>query len=82
MNTYECVICLSLNHSSHHHCQNCGTIPVMYSPLKGSPSRLIEHDGQAQFIPVVCAFGAIHASKHHASRIYLKTVQSDYYATE
>ena len=76
---YECSICLSLNHSSKHHCQNCGTIPARYSIL-GIPARLIEHEGRYQFIPVVTAVGAVHACKHHAARVNLRTVSLDYYA--
>jgi hypothetical protein len=75
---YECPICLSLNHGSHHHCSVCGTIPSRYSIL-GVPSRLIEHDGLSQFIPVVVAYGAVHSCRHHAQRVNLRTVALDYY---
>lgn len=77
---YECSICLSLNHASHFTCQNCGTIPAKYSPLKGRPSRMIEHNGRYQFIEVVAAYGVSRAAQHHAQRVYLRTVELDYYA--
>jgi hypothetical protein len=71
---YECTICLSLNHSSRIHCQNCGTIPAMYSII-GKPSS-----SQLEGVEVICAHGAVHACKHHASRLGLRTVALDYYA--
>jgi len=76
---YECPICLSLNHNERHHCQNCGTIPAMYSILN-APARLIEHESRYQFIPVVVANGAVQSCKHHAAKLYLRTQPLDYYA--
>jgi hypothetical protein len=76
---YECAICLSLNHAKHLHCSVCGTIPAMYSVLR-RPAKLIEHETYSQFIPVAVAVGAVHACRHHAARLGLKTVSLDYYA--
>ena len=75
---YECTICLSLNHNSRHTCQQCGAVPAKYSIL-GVPSRLIEHEGRMQFIPVVAALGCERANQHKGQRINLKTVALDYY---
>lgn len=69
---YECSICQSLNHASRLHCQNCGTIPEMYS-IYGRPINAYGKD-------VVIAFGAQRASQHHAGRVYLRTVALGYYA--
>jgi hypothetical protein len=76
---YECPICLSLNHNSRLHCQNCGTIPARYSLLR-LPARLIENDTFSRFIPVVAAYGCVRSCQHHAARVYLRTVKLDYYA--
>lgn len=76
---YECAICQSVNHSTHHHCSVCGTIPAQYSIL-GAPTRVIEHESLSRFIPVVAAFGVLRAAQHYASRIYLRTVTLDYYS--
>ena len=76
---YVCPICESVNHATRHHCQNCGTTPSQYAIL-GIPERLIEHNGYMQFISVVVAHGAELSAKHHAARIYLRTVDLDYYA--
>jgi len=78
MNTYECVICQSVNSSVRLHCQFCGTVPAMYSVLKGKASRLIEHDGRSQFIEV----HSVSSMNKPTQRINLKTVSSDYYAQE
>lgn len=76
---YECSICLSLNHNKRYYCQNCGTIPACYSPIRCA-ARQIEHGGFWQFIPVVTAAGAVHASRSYSQRVYLKTMPLDYYA--
>jgi hypothetical protein len=31
--TYECSICLDINHVSRLHCKSCGTTPAQYSPV-------------------------------------------------
>jgi hypothetical protein len=79
MNFYECSICLSLNHASRLHCQNCGTIPAMYSLLR-APAHLVESDDYWHFVLVVRAFGAESASQRQACRSYLRTVPLTYYA--
>lgn len=80
---YECSICQSLNHASRLHCQNCGTIPRMYSML-GVPMVVKDYvdwlGPNYVAVPVVVAQGAQRASQHHASRVYLRTVALDYYA--
>jgi hypothetical protein len=68
---YECSICLSLNHSSRLHCQNCGTIPAMYS-WTGGPINT------EKGISVAAAFGCYRAGQHKGQRIYLKTAIADY----
>src|SRR5882672_127736 len=78
MKTYECVICLSVNHASRLHCQHCGTIPAMYS-LIGSAAKPASH---CWYIPVVAAFGCSRASQRRASRIHFRTVSATYYAPE
>ncbi len=70
---YECSICLTLNHASRLHCQNCGTIPACYSII-GKPCS-----SQLEGVEVIVARGADRAEKHHASRLYLRTVPVDYY---
>lgn len=77
---YECVICLSLNHASRLHCQNCGTIPAQYSIL-GAPAKSIEHETFSQYIPVIAAFGCQRASQHKGQKVYLRTVSVNYYAS-
>ncbi len=74
---YECTICLSLNHAARLHCQNCGTIPAMYS-LINKPCVVHLEETAAFFIPVFASPGA--QAKHRAARCNLKTVPLDYYA--
>ena len=73
---YECVICKSLNHASRLHCQNCGTIPAMYS-WNGKPST--EHNSGWITREIVKAKGAETTTAAHA-RIWFRTVPADYYA--
>ena len=82
MNTYECSICLNVNHVSHFHCSTCGTIPKQYSVLN-APARFIAEsvDDVPHIISVVVAFGADRAEHHRTVRTYLRTVESDYYAS-
>jgi hypothetical protein len=75
---YECVICLSLNHNARLHCQKCGTVPAMYSPLAVPVSYISGSD--LGFRPVVAAKGCDRIERHHAARINLRTVPLDYYA--
>lgn len=72
VNYYECVICKSLNHATRIHCRSCGTIPAMYSIL-GKPEASDRH------CEAVVAFGAVRAAQHH-QRLFMRTVQFDYYA--
>jgi len=74
MNVYECVICKSLNHASRIHCKCCGVIPARYSIL-AKPESAERH------CEVVVAFGAVRAAQHH-QRLFMRTVQLDYYAEE
>lgn len=71
---YECVICLSLNHNARLHCQNCGTIPAVYS-WTGKPINT------EKGIEVCNAVGCYRTGQHKAQRINLKTVTLDYYAS-
>lgn len=77
--TYECNICLNVNHASRLHCSTCGTIPAQYSILK-VPARL-SGDYFGQYISVVVAFGADRAEHHRNSKSYMRTVPLDYYAS-
>jgi len=79
--TYECEICLNVNHAAKLHCQTCGTVPKQYSILK-QPTRIVEGDYFTTFVPVVIAHGADRAEWHRTVRTYLRTVKADYYATE
>ena len=74
--TYECVICLSINHASRLHCQHCGTIPARYSMI-GREAKPASH---CWYIPVIAAFGVSRASQRRSSRVYFRTVRADYYA--
>ena len=78
MNTYECVICLSINHSSKLTCSTCGTIPAQYSIL-GVPAVQVNHISPA-YIPTVVAIGVGRANYSHASKTPMRTVRVDYYA--
>lgn len=83
--TYECEICLNINHASKLHCSTCGTTPKQYSIL-GMPSKATDGwsfatMGLEWHIPVVIARGADRVEWHHTSRVYLRTVPADYYAT-
>ena len=75
MNTYECVICQSVNSSVRLHCQFCGTVPAMYSVI-GKP--VIWNDTECKALPIVSAS----SMNKPVQRINLKTVSSDYYAQE
>lgn len=77
--TYECVICLSINHATRLHCQHCGTIPAAYSMI-AAPARIIEHYGFSQFIEVKAAHGCMRVCQRRARRLGLFTVPSTYYA--
>jgi hypothetical protein len=85
-NTYECNICLNINHATKLHCSTCGTIPTQYSVI-GVPARLqvglmFPIYTSDRLTPVVIAKGADRAEHHKTSRVYLRTVKADYYATE
>jgi len=71
-NTYECSICLSLNHSTRFQCKVCGTIPTQYS-WRRVPINY-------RLVPVVVAAGVYRASQHNTQRVNLRTVSHDYYA--
>lgn len=83
MNTYECSICLHINHVAHLHCSTCGTIPARYSVL-GIASRQLEHNSHGYvgswMIESVRAHGAQSIEQRHSSRSNLRTVPLDYYA--
>lgn len=83
-NTYECTICLNINHASKLHCSCCGTIPEQYSVLRVPTRLFVEEDLSVPqpLVPVVIARGADRAEHHKTSRVYLRTVPVDYYATE
>lgn len=79
MNTYECAICLNVNHNVKLHCSTCGAVPAKYSPIK---TTAIERSGSINyFVPFVIARGADRAEWHRTSRSYLRTVPLDYYAS-
>lgn len=78
---YECVICLSLNHPSRLHCQNCGTIPACYSILK-KPIKSFTTYSDFAIIESVIATGAERASQKRISRVGLRTVELTKYASE
>lgn len=84
MTTYECAICLNVNHASKLHCSTCGTVPAKYSVLS-VPTRMLSHEDHGfigdWLIPVVVARGADRAEHHHTTRVYLRTVKADYYAS-
>jgi hypothetical protein len=63
---YECTVCQSINHASRVHCQHCGAVPSMYSPT-----------GKCS---IVAAQGCSRAAQHHTEKVYLRTVELDYYA--
>ena len=78
--TYECSICLSVNHASKLHCSTCGTIPAQYSML-GRPSKMVEGIENFDLIETIVAFGAERLTAHHAKRISgFRTVTATYYA--
>ena len=83
MTTYECRICLNINHVSRFQCQTCGTIPECYSVLK-TPLKYSAFTSTESFalVTVVVAYGADRAEHHKTSRSYLRTVPVDYYASE
>ena len=78
--TYDCSICLNINHASRLHCRTCGTIPAMYSPIT-IPARFVVDAEDYHFISSVVAHGADRAEHHKTSRSYLRTVPLDYYAS-
>jgi hypothetical protein len=73
---FECVICHSVNHASRLQCSVCGTVPACYSTT-GKPSRLTD---EFVNLEVVAAYGVSRASEHHAAKMFLRTVELDYYA--
>jgi len=77
--TYECTICLQINHAVKMHCSTCGAVPAIYSftgkPLKG----VYENDSSIQ-IEVFVAQGAIRQGKERTSKVYFRTVPADYYS--
>lgn len=79
--TYECSICLNVNHASKLHCSTCGTTPAKYS-VSGKPERqeLSESGAVNYAIEAVLAKGHDRAEWHRTSRVYLRTVKADYYA--
>ena len=84
MKCYECVICLSVNHSTKPACSVCGTIPAMYSllnkPTKPIQAFILGPDSASQTETTV-AFGAERCISHHAKRVSgFKTVTATYYA--
>lgn len=82
MNTYECKICLNINHVSRFQCQTCATIPALYS-VNGKPLKYSAFISAAfTIVPVIVARGADRAEHHKTSRSYLRTVPADYYASE
>jgi hypothetical protein len=84
MTTYECEICLTINHNCRFQCQNCGTIPARYSVTRKPLSSARFQSARSEFslVEVVIAFGADRAEHHRTVRTYLRTVKADYYATE
>ena len=83
--TYECPICLSVNHSSKPRCSICGTIPARYS-MTGKPTKTIDMSselftsGCGDSIEVVVAFGVARCNFSHATHAALRTVSALYYA--
>lgn len=67
---YECVICQSLNHTSRLHCQNCGTIPAIYS-WSETPRNQENRE-------VTAAHGCVRVNQKQVSRINLRTAVADY----
>lgn len=80
--TYECPICLHINHSSRYHCATCGTIPERYSVLHAPAVFKSDDLGIPKLIPVVIAYGARRQEHGHTSKTMMRTVPLDYYASE
>lgn len=78
--TYECAICLNVNHASRYQCSTCGTIPAQYSVL-AKPAKRCEPDATFALITVVIAHGAERAEHGHTHKVYFRTVPADYYAS-
>ncbi len=76
MTTYECVICHGVNSNARLHCQNCGTVPVKYSPIH---KPAIEKD-ENLFIEILSAFGCERQEIYKIGRIGFQRVADDYYA--
>lgn len=80
--TYECAICLNINHVSRLHCRTCGTIPANYSPTgtTASPARQIDRDDYQYvwFNQTLVARGADRTEHHRNVRVNLRTALADY----
>ena len=75
--TYDCSICLHVNHAKRLHCETCGTVPAAYS-LLGQPAHYLD-DGS--IVAVVVAYGAERLESRRAHKVYFRTVPLDYYAS-
>lgn len=81
MTTYECAICLNINHVSKLHCSTCGTIPKQYSIIGAAAVQKTEPEiGVSYFDEVLLARGYDRAEWHHNAKVYFRTVPTDYYA--
>ena len=78
MSHYECVICLSLNSTKRLHCRACGSIPAMYSPIP----EVTVIETEDCYREIVRLSGAQSIERWHFTRLNLKTVSLDYYASE
>lgn len=80
--TYECEICLAVNHASKIHCSICGTIPAQYSPI-GKPCSMSRADGTQRIsgiIRVLVAWGAVRQTSTRTVKRVMRTVPLTYYA--
>lgn len=76
--TYECAICLNINHVSRGSCSACGTIPANYSMI-GLPTKVMNSELSLKFFtPVVVARGADRTEQHRNVRVNLRTALADY----
>ena len=74
MTTYTCSICRHINHVARLHCSVCGVIPACYSATGQTLT--------AYGIPITAAKGCDRIEAHRTTKVNLRTVPLDYYASE
>lgn len=77
MNSFECEICLHVNHAMRYHCSTCGTVPTRYSPTHG-PISITEYS----VLPVVRAHGCQSIERWHFVKVNLRTCALTEFASE